>query len=216
LADYPTEKNEINARVTAYIASIGKSVTEAEQHLDVPPSTISSIPYDSDFIATVKAYAVVEPMLNELIAKQMVGIPILGMPSQERNEIYASFAASLNMSGRAGKLRLAEELRLLTKERVVFIEALSRVRNRYAHNVKNMHRSLLEILTEEQQHNNQIVKNLTGLDLSLSASDDPAFLKFFMYYRLADYLAEALQILRPPPPSPGGLLDLLSTDPPKA
>jgi hypothetical protein len=53
-------QDEINARVTEFIARINQSVTEAEQHLEVPPSTISSIPYDPDFIATVKAYAVVE------------------------------------------------------------------------------------------------------------------------------------------------------------
>jgi hypothetical protein len=209
LADYPTEND---GRVTKYLAGIRKSVTEAEQRLGIPPSTISSIPYDSDFIATVKAYAVVEPMLNELIVNQMAGIALRGMPFQEKNEIYASFVASLNMLGRAGKLGLAEELGLLTKDRVVFIEALSRVRNRYAHNVKNMHRSLVEILTEEQQHDNQIVKNLTGLDLSLPESDDKTFLKFFIYYRLADYLAEVLHILRPPPLPSGDLSDM-STDP---
>jgi hypothetical protein len=208
-------QDEINARVAEFIARINQSVTEAEQHLEVPPSTISSIPYDPDFIATVKAYAVVEPMLNELIAKQMTGPDVPGITTPGRDEIYASFVVSLNMSGRAGKLRLAEELGLLINERVVFIEALSRVRNRYAHNVKNMHRSLVEILTEEQQHNKQIVKNLTGFDLSLSSSDDQTFLKLFMYYRLADYLADALQILRPPPPS-GGLLGALFTEPPKA
>ena len=103
---------------------------------------------------------------------------------------------------------------LLTNDRALFIEAVARVRNRYAHNVKNMHRSLAEILTEEQQSNQQIVKQLTGV---VTASTDGA--KIFMYYQLADYLAEALQTLRPPPlPAAGGLLDmwgaLFSTPPP--
>jgi hypothetical protein len=209
-------QDEINARVTEFIARVNETVTEAEKHLEVPQSTISSIPDDPDFIATVKAYAVVEPMLNELIAKQMTGPDVPGITTPGRDEIYASFVVSLNMSGRAGKLRLAEELGLLTKERVVFIEALSRVRNRYAHNVKNMHRSLVEILTEEQQSNKQIVNNLTGIDLSLSSSDDQMYLKFHMYWRLADYLADALHILRPPPLPSGGLLGALFTEPPKA
>jgi hypothetical protein len=38
--------------------------------LEVPAGTISSIPNDPDFIATVKMYAVVEPILNELIASR--------------------------------------------------------------------------------------------------------------------------------------------------
>jgi hypothetical protein len=36
----------------------------------MPAGTISSIPNDPDFIATVKTYAVVEPILNELIASR--------------------------------------------------------------------------------------------------------------------------------------------------
>jgi hypothetical protein len=49
------------------------------------------------------------------------------------------------MSGRTGKLKLAEGLDLLAEHQIDFIEAVTRVRNRYAHNVKNMHRSLAEI-----------------------------------------------------------------------
>jgi hypothetical protein len=47
---------------------VKKSVDSAEQHLGVPAGTISSIPDDPDFIATVKTYAVIEPILNDLIA----------------------------------------------------------------------------------------------------------------------------------------------------
>jgi len=80
-----------------------------------------------------------------------------------------------------------------------------------------MHRSLVEILTEEQKHNKQIVRNLTGTDLSLSSFVDQTFVKMLMYHRLAHYLAEALPILQPPPPPAGGLLDfVLTTEPPKA
>ena len=53
-----------------YQAEVHKSVLAAEQHLEVPAGTISSIPNDPDFIATVKMYAVVEPILNELIASR--------------------------------------------------------------------------------------------------------------------------------------------------
>jgi hypothetical protein len=114
------------------------------------------------------------------------------------------------MSGNTGKVKLAEGLGLLTDWQIQFIEALARIRNRYAHNVKNMHRSLMEMLTEEQQNNHRIVAQLTGLPANLPADFDSPIgnlsLKFLMYYRLTDFLANALHTLRPPPPEPGGLL----------
>src|SRR5258708_38459205 len=50
-----------------YIDRVDESVKAAEQYLEVPAGTISSIRTEPDFIAIVKAYAVVEPMLNDLI-----------------------------------------------------------------------------------------------------------------------------------------------------
>ena len=61
----PSEEAEVWWR--NYEAEVHKSIVAAEQHLEVPAGTISSIPYDPDFIATVKVYAVVEPILNDLI-----------------------------------------------------------------------------------------------------------------------------------------------------
>src|SRR5262249_46367882 len=156
-----------------------------------------------DFIATVKMYAVVEPILNELIASRPPrGVfPWLPTPQGE-SESFRTFVTALNMEGRTGKLKLAEGMGLLTEDRIAFIRGVAQVRHRYAHNVKNMHRSLSDILAEEQRNNGHIVEHLTGATLPLHKD----LLKQFMYYRLADYLAEALNTLRPPPPPEGGLL----------
>ena len=51
-----------------YFARVRESVEAAERHLGVPAGTISLIPNEPDFIAMVKTYAVIEPILNELIA----------------------------------------------------------------------------------------------------------------------------------------------------
>jgi len=186
----------------------------AEQHLEVPAGTISSIPYDPDFIATVKVYAVVEPILNDLITS----CPPWLRPPQSESEYFRTFVTALNMEGRAGKLKLAEGMVLLTESQIAFIRAVAQVRNRYAHNVKNMHRSLTDILTEEQRNSGRIVEHLTGIKFPLSQSLDPKLrndlLKRFMYYRLADYLSNALHTLRPPPIPEGGLLGMLGTPPP--
>src|SRR5262245_46577089 len=140
--------------VRKYLAEVKESAEAAEQHLFVPPGTITSIPDESDFIATVKTYAVIEPILNDLIVARAPISPqelVMGF-GQSASENFRSFVTPLNMSGRSGKLRLAEALGLLPDRQIEFIEAVTRVRNRYAHNVKNMHKSLAEILTEEQPH----------------------------------------------------------------
>src|SRR5262245_53197234 len=98
------------------------------------------------------------------------------------------------MEGRAGQLKLAEGMGLLTEDRIAFIRGVAQVRNRYARNVKNMHRSLTDILTEEQRNSGRIVEHLTGIKFSpLSPSQSELrneLIKRFMYYRLADYLSE--------------------------
>lgn len=66
------------------------------------------------------------------------------------------------MEGRTGKVALAKGLGLLRPDQVRFIEGVARVRNRYAHNVRNMHRPLQDILSEEQQGNGKIVEDVTG------------------------------------------------------
>ena len=197
-----------------YLARVKESAEAAERHLEVPAGTITSIPNEPDFIATVKTYAVIEPLLNDLIAKGTPQTPYgstlrLMSIGQSVNENFRTFVTALNISGRTGKLRLAEGLGLLQDYNIEFIEAVTRVRNRYAHNVKNMHKSLTEILTDEQPHQGRIVAHLTGIQktLPLPPDFDNNILKWFMYHRLADYLAAALQTLRPPPlPAGRGIL----------
>jgi hypothetical protein len=182
-----------------------KALSRLSSTLEVPPGTISSIPNDPDFIATVKMYAVIEPILNDLIASrppQGTASWLPTPPSEAEN--FRTFVTALNMEGRAGKLTLAEGMGLLTEARVAFIRAVAHIRNRYAHNVKNMHRSLFDILMEGQRNNARIMEHLTGLTVPM----DPVLVKLFIYYRLADYLSAALHTLRPPPPPPdeGGIL----------
>jgi hypothetical protein len=123
-------------------------------------------------------------------------------------ESWQTFVTALNMRGGTGKLTLAKGLGLLQEHHISFIEAVARVRHRYAHNVKNMHRSLLEILSEEQPNQGRIVEHLTGMKttLPLPAGLDINVVKWLTYSRLADFLATALHTLKPPPPPTGGLL----------
>jgi hypothetical protein len=193
-----------------YLARVNESIVAAEQHLEVPAGTISSIPNDPDFIATVKMYAVIEPILNDLIAswqqpQRTSPYPLLDLEQSARGN-FRAFVTALNIRGPTGKLKLAEGLGLLAKDRLAFIRAVAQVRNRYAHNVKNMHRLLADIVTEEQRTNGRIIEHLTGINLA-GGPPSNELLKLLMYYRLADYLSDALHTLRPPPlpESTGGI-----------
>jgi hypothetical protein len=191
-----------------YLACVNESVTSAEEYLEVPKGTISSIEHDPDFVATVKTYAVIEPMLNDLISAQPPQSIFGAMSSAKPNEGFQTFVAGLSIGGRVGKVTLARSLGLLSDDQARFIDGVARVRNRYAHNVRNMHRSLVEILTEEQQHNGKIVEDVTGVVERLPFPTLHAFVKAFMYHRLADYLSDALHTLKPPPLPSGGLVSL--------
>ena len=85
----PSEEAEVWWR--NYEAEVDKSIVAAEQHLEVPAGTISSIPYDPDFIATVKVYAVVEPILNDLITS----CPPWLRPPQSESEYFRTFVTAL-------------------------------------------------------------------------------------------------------------------------
>lgn len=115
-----------------YIDGVNESVKAAEQYLGVPTGTISSIQTEPDFIAVVKAYAVIEPMLNDLIvAERPRRTPIFGglaaalACTEPADEGFQSFVAGLNIGGRVGKVALAKGLGLLRQDQVRFIEGMA-------------------------------------------------------------------------------------------
>ena len=54
----------------------------------------------------------------------------------------------------------------------------------------------LDIVTEVQRDTGRIIEHLTGTNLA-GGPPPNELLKLFMYYRLADYLSDALHTLRP-------------------
>jgi hypothetical protein len=210
--------SEIVDKFFKYLAEVNLSVAAAEQYLEVPPTTISSIQHDPDYIATVKTYAVIEPILNDLIIsarpqRNYGTLAAVLAAGEEDYQGYQTFVTGLGVGGRVGKVKLAKALGLLTQDQVHFIQGVTTIRNRYAHNVRNMHRSLVDILSEEQRRNAKIVEHVTGFPSALPLSPKwiEAHLKLFMYFRLADYLSNALKTLKPPPLPKDGIKGLLDS-----
>jgi hypothetical protein len=194
-----------------YKEGVRKSVVDTEQHLGVPAGTISSIQTEPDFVAMVKTYAVIEPILNQTITKRL---PRAAQGAAQEESCQAFVSAQRMGRGPNSKLRLAKGLGLLTTTQIHFIEAVTDIRNRYAHDVGNMPRPLKEIVIKEQKNHGNILVHLTGIKVTLAEVHNDN-IKLFMYFRLADYLSDALHTLRPPPAPPeGGLLGLGSVFPP--
>jgi predicted secreted protein len=115
LADDQNEQTQPDASQEAfgeiwwqnYIVQVNKSIAAAEQHLEVPAGTVSSIPHDPDFIATVMMYAVIEPILNDLLASwQKPQHPYQALSLLSARENFRAFVAALNIRGPTGKSKL--------------------------------------------------------------------------------------------------------------
>jgi hypothetical protein len=141
-AEPASESEPLDVWWPKYMDRVDKSVTDTELYLEIPEGTISSIPRDPDFVAVVKACAVIEPMLNDLICSRPPRTPYgtlaAALAAPESDESFRSFVSGLNIGGRVGKVELAKCLGLLGQHQVRFVEGVARIRNRYAHNVRNI------------------------------------------------------------------------------
>src|SRR5262249_11801130 len=121
-----------------YLKRVNESVFEAKKQLEVPNETIVSIPTEPNYVAPVRTYAVSEPILHDRIAANPPRLNYFGLAlvCDDQSANFRAFVTAFNMSGSTGKLRLAEGLGLVTEHRLRFIQAVARVRNRYAHNFR--------------------------------------------------------------------------------
>lgn len=85
--------------------------------------TLVALLNEDDWAFVIKVHAVVEAALNSLIATHI-----------GRSELHR-FVERLGLRGQTGKLKLAEDLGLIDKAHVRFVEELVKVRNYFAHDV---------------------------------------------------------------------------------
>jgi hypothetical protein len=169
-------------------------VRSAETYLEVPSGSIRSILTDSDFVAVIKSYAVVEPILNDMLFGH-----VFQQSTDSSDDSLKAFVTALPNTGRTGKLTLLKRLGHLSIEYCNFIEALTRIRNRYAHNAKNMHRTLTDICKEESKNDAKLLSNLTIL-VKPNYDVPPELIRLLMYFKLGSFLGEALLHLPSPVP----------------
>lgn len=206
---------ESDAGWVAYRQQIEEEVATAERHLGVAEGTISSIQSEPDYLFVVKIYATIEPILNELLAGRLalgrkiaplsllLGGDAAGGGAATDEELLAMMAA-MPLDGRSGKLRLCGALGCLNPRQRCYISALARVRNRFAHNIRNVNLTLDDIaqkMCPRESDRKKLFLDLMGWQGSAEYINIIFALtgKEMIYVNMANFLADALHIMKPPP-----------------
>jgi energy-converting hydrogenase A subunit M len=101
----------------------------------------------SDWSSIIKMHSLMEIALNRILTE---GVLVEG--SDHRRAAFSDFIARLPINGRNGKLRLARDLDLIDKRIFDLIERLSEIRNFYAHDIRNVSVSLMDIIFEDKRN----------------------------------------------------------------
>jgi hypothetical protein len=134
---------------------------------------------DSDWAFILKIDALLETASKEIIRH---GLRIKILNRVIRNDVLGDFVDSLPMNGRTSLLKLLEAAGCPSEEHG-FIEAMRRMRNAYAHNIKYLDVSLIELI-KQRPDKSHIIKNLSAIEtyneenLIASYEKDPGFLRF--------------------------------------
>jgi hypothetical protein len=134
---------------------------------------------ENDWAFILKVDALLETASKEIIRH---GLKLKILNRVIGNEALGDFVDSLPMNGRTSLLKLLEAAGCPPEDHG-FIEATRRVRNAYAHNIKLVDASLIEII-KQGPDKSHVLKNICGIklydeaDLIQSYEKDPKFLRF--------------------------------------
>jgi hypothetical protein len=134
---------------------------------------------DSDWAFIIKIDALLETAAKEII-RRALQLKILRRVFQ--NETLTEFIESLPVRGRTSLIKLLEAA-CCPIEDIGFIEATRRVRNAYAHNIKLVDVSLVDLI-KQRGDKSELLKKLSSIatfdeaKLLASYEKDPKFLRF--------------------------------------
>lgn len=197
------EDEEQKARVARALKFLNRTFQDAEDHLKLKRGTLADTRQDTHFTAIMKMASTIEPLVNEVLREEIKGNFRKLKVEHEGATALAAFVTKT--TDRERKQRLARELGIIDDGRSAFISAVYQVRDRYAHNVQNMHLSIAAIAEKIQESGGtsveKILLELSGLDKSKHSPLALVLgLKLGMYYQFARFLADVLNVLKPPSP----------------
>lgn len=128
-------------------------VDELERFMKLPSNSIRPflMKGEPEWVFTLRTCAMVETALKDAVAQRSqpqrpMGLFGLGMAFEAEPPII-KVLAKLPLNGSTGIVGIAREYDLLDGDDVQFISALCEVRNRYAHNIRNHERSILDLVS---------------------------------------------------------------------
>jgi hypothetical protein len=186
---------EYQTRIETYIQDV-------EQFMGLASGTLADVRHDSDYLKVLKMHATIEPLLNQLIEKSIttaLAYPKVNFPAGQA-------VAELIIDSRLEKkIKLAEDAELIGQNQAGFIRTLAKVRNFYAHSIKNMALSVFEIARQvsPQDEGRSVTRSLFGM--SKEAQRGPngdlltAMMHPFMFNNFAQLVYSVVQGISPPP-----------------
>ncbi len=135
------------------------SIEKLEQFLGIPIGFCDELLYENDWSFVIKLHALLESALNELLVSEL------------DNPKLKKFVTKLAIQGRSGKISLAEELNILSKEEKEFIIALTSMRNQFAHVVRCVGTTIPIYLKSLDPAERKKINSCLGLEKFKNISD---------------------------------------------
>jgi hypothetical protein len=136
------DKDEVESNLLIIQKSADEKIAEAEAHLGVVHGTLADVAHDTNYLSILKIHATIEPLINELLEENITRVlkhPKVNFPGVDT---LAEFILARNLDERR---KLAVKCELISPMRSEFIRNVANVRNRYAHNIKNIPLSIFEV-----------------------------------------------------------------------
>jgi len=181
----------INPATYEYFSQLISRLEDGENRLEIKKGTLMSLLDDPDYIMILKIHATIETTINELIVLGMTE-PNGGLGGVANSEKFGALAKLLTdkmqFGGRTGKIKIALKLKMISAADKNFIEQVSTFRNRYAHNIKNAQRKLIELYNDAFENNKSLPDNLgfDGILKHVQLNND--ILRFQLVFRFAQFL----------------------------
>jgi hypothetical protein len=196
---------------------LSKMIADVEGYIGLPAGTIK--PFFSageEWVFVLKIASIVETVLKSAIMVRVESNAAIAANPFARalmgtilSQPLRTHILRIPLRGDIGAVALAENFGLLDRRDGSFIDAVTSIRNRYAHSVVNHSKSVFEIVSESRDQN-QVAAIRKRLRYSLdNVVEGEGSIILDMEFGTLMFLTGMSARLRPVPTPPGGILSEL-------
>lgn len=196
-------QSDASAAWRAYRERMDEWCRKAEEHMELAPGTITKIDSDPDYIGIIKIHAVIEPLLNEAMRNNVTRSFVHSKVNFPAGDAISKHILALSIDKKR-EISLSGEM--ITKKSSEFIYAISKLRNKYAHNIKNISKTTLSLTKELTKEDKGFVKKLLGTELEINDIAYALLGRELLVLNLGDFISQVMHIVSPPAFPPLGSL----------